>query len=541
MQWYSRSILNRVLTIVLAANLAVAVVAAFYLAYSLQAKDEYDHHAGKDMVSALEAQDILISFKTQVQEWKNTLIRGTDPDQRAKYWGRFQEQESEIQSRLEQLLGNLDQAKVAQLLSDFQQAHRRMGDAYRQGYQAFVDAGMDPSAGDRAVAGIDREPAQLLGDATALIRAQALADAQNISNEVSANTWRVGSLLLLAIVLGTVACLVVLMRAVIKPTQVITAQLQKLSDGDLSERVSLQREDELGRLAEAARRLHDFLATTGRQMASTAEQLNHTRDIIAGNADRVSSQSSEAHLRIDQVATAMNEMSATAQDVAQHAASVATQVQETSQQTGQADQEIHRAMESMNRLAAQIRTSAETVNQLADDGRRVSDVMKVIREIADQTNLLALNAAIEAARAGEAGRGFAVVADEVRTLAAKTQDATVEIDRIIDTIASGSQDATEYMQASEIVTQETTEAVSTVRETLVRINGSMTSVSDATTQVATAAEEQTSVSEDINRNITEIAEISEAMKQAATENLQTVPQLEGMATEAEAIAGRFHH
>ena len=179
------------------------------------------------------------------------------------------------------------------------------------------------------------------------------------------------------------------------------------------------------------------------------------------------------------------------------------------------------------------------MGELGQHAEAIGNIISVINDIADQTNLLALNATIEAARAGDAGRGFAVVADEVRNLAAKTQDATVEIDRIIEAIASGSQDATEYMQASEVVTQETSEAVATVRETLASINRRMASVSDATTQVATAAEEQTSVSEDINRNITDVAEISESMNQAATENRETVPELDRMAQEAEAIAARF--
>ena len=181
------------------------------------------------------------------------------------------------------------------------------------------------------------------------------------------------------------------------------------------------------------------------------------------------------------------------------------------------------------------------MKKLAESGQRVGDVMKVIREIADQTNLLALNAAIEAARAGEAGRGFAVVADEVRNLAAKTQEATVEIDEIIANIRSGSQDATEFMQASEVVAQESSDSVEAVRQTLADITQRMASVNDATTQVATAAEEQTSVSEDINRNITEVAEISEAMHKTADDNLRTVPELEAMAHKAQELADRIRH
>ena len=134
-----------------------------------------------------------------------------------------------------------------------------------------------------------------------------------------------------------------------------------------------------------------------------------------------------------------------------------------------------------------------------------------------------------------------MVADEVRNLAAKTQEATVEIDEIIASIQGGSRDATEYMQASEVVARESSESVDAVRKTLEDITRRMVSVNDATTQVATAAEEQTSVSEDINRNVTEVAEISEAMHSAAEDNLRTVPELEAMASKAKDLAQRIRY
>jgi methyl-accepting chemotaxis protein len=350
-----------------------------------------------------------------------------------------------------------------------------------------------------------------------------------------------GGLLLAAIVMGTLACLGVLVTSVVRPTQELIAKLSRIGEGDLTDPVTLKRPDELGRLADTARTLHRFLRETGEMMQHNASQLADTGAMIRSNADAVSSQSDKAHQRIDQIATAMNEMSATAQDVAQHASSVASQVDETANQTRHADEQINQAVASMNRLTDQIRSSAATVAELAKSGQQVGDVMRVIREIADQTNLLALNAAIEAARAGEAGRGFAVVADEVRNLAAKTQDATVEIDEIIASIQNGSRDATEYMQASEVVAKESSESVDAVRTTLADITQRMIKVNDATTQVATAAEEQTSVSEDINRNVTEVAEISEAMHDAAEQNLRTVPELEAMARKAQELAGRIRY
>jgi methyl-accepting chemotaxis protein len=539
MSWYSRSILNRVLSIILAANLVVALVAIIYFNHSLQARDDYNHLASVEMVHALEAQDILGEFKTQVQEWKNVLIRGSDQGQREKYWKQFQSQETLIQSQLNSLIPQLTDDNARNLMTRFQSAHRDMGTAYRQGYEAFVSSGFRAGAGDRAVQGIDREPSKLIEEASQRVRSIGLQDAETLNTTVTKNTWRVGTLMIVAIVLGTLACVIVLLRSVVRPTQELIGQLHRLGEGDLSEPTRIHRKDELGKLADAARNLYAFLSETGQLMSQNATSLQKTGGLIKANADTVSHQSDQAHQRIDQIATAMNEMSATAQDVARHAALVASEVQDTSARTDEADRQINSAMASMDRLADQIRSSSGTVNKLATDGRKVGDVMKVIREIADQTNLLALNAAIEAARAGEAGRGFAVVADEVRTLAAKTQDATVEIDRIIGTITTGSKDATEFMQASEVVSQESSEAVAAVRNTLMEINQRMVSVNDATAQVATAAEEQTSVTEDINRNITEVADISETMNRAAEENRHSVPELEQMASAARQLADRI--
>ncbi|KPQ27767.1 MAG: methyl-accepting chemotaxis protein [Marinobacter excellens HL-55] len=539
MQWYSKSILNRILTIVLLANVLIASVAAIYFNSSLNTQNQYDHLVSEEMVQAMQAQDILSDFKTQVQEWKNVLIRGSDDGQREKYWRSFQNMEASIQEQLNQLLPQLASNNAKSLMQRFQSAHRDMGEAYREGFQAFVSSGYQHGAGDRAVAGIDREPATLIQEAATSIRDDAVAHSSDLRESSAANTWLMGSLLLVAIVLGTLACLLVLVRSVVRPTQTLIGKLDKIGRGDLSDPVTLKRPDELGKLANTARALHRFLSDTGELMTHNAEQLAETGAMIRVNADAVSSQSDQAHQRIDQIATAMNEMSATAQDVANHAASVASQVDETTNQTRQADNQINQAVTSMNRLTDQIRSSAKTVADLAQSGQRVGDVMRVIREIADQTNLLALNAAIEAARAGEAGRGFAVVADEVRNLAAKTQASTVEIDEIIANIQSGSRDATEYMQASEVVAKESSDSVDAVRQTLADITQRMASVNDATTQVATAAEEQTSVSEDINRNVTEVAEISEAMHQTAADNLRTVPELEAMAAKAQELAGRI--
>ncbi|MFC4258817.1 methyl-accepting chemotaxis protein [Marinobacter lacisalsi] len=539
MALFSRSILARVLSVVVAANLLVAICALVYFSYSLNSNREYHALASEEMVHALEAENILNHFKTQVQEWKNVLIRGKDDNQRTKYWRQFQEQEAAIQRALDTLIPQLAEGEARTLMGQFRDAHQQMGRAYRKGFEDFTEADYDHRAGDQAVQGIDREPAQLIDEASSLIREQALNHASELNQSVSRNTTLIGALMFLSIAAGTVICILIISHTVVRPVRTLTGQLHRLSEGDLSDPATLKRQDELGRLADAARSLHAFLADTGALMGRFAEQLATTSNSIRTNAQAVSDHSEQSHQRIEQIATAMNEMSATAQDVANHATSVSTETREATAEAADVDNRTQQATHSMGRLSDQIRQSAETVERLAGDGRKVSEVMGVIREIADQTNLLALNAAIEAARAGEAGRGFAVVADEVRSLAAKTQQATTRIDEIVETIARGSNDATEFMRASEIVAGETSEAVGAVRETLAGINNRMKQISDATIQVATAAEEQTSVSDDINRNVNEVAETADGMRTSAEQNLRRVPELETMARDARELASRI--
>jgi methyl-accepting chemotaxis protein len=533
--WYSRSILNRILGVILATNLVIGLVAVANVVSRMQT----ENRVSDELINALAAQNVLINFKTQVQEWKNVLLRGSDPEQLEKYWARFQAREQEIQAQLDALLPQLAAPKAQRLMQQFQQSHRAMGDAYRHGLERFTDSGYDHAAGDAAVKGIDREPSRLISEAAALLEEQGIARAQNRAIQERRANWLFGGLLLLTIVAATVISILIIIGSVVRPTRALTEQIRKLGSGDLSDPATLRREDELGQLAEAARELHRFLQETSNLLSENAIQLDTTSTRLKHGAARIFEQSSETNQHIQQIAAAMNEMSATALEVAHHTASVANQIDAATQRTDAADQKINTAVESMAHLADQINTTTETVNQLARDGEQVIRVMQVIREIADQTNLLALNAAIEAARAGEAGRGFAVVADEVRNLAAKTQQATVEIDQVVHSIGSSSQDATQYMETSANVATGTGEMIEEVRQSLAEIKTRMLQINDATAQVATASEEQTNVSEEINQNVSRVSESAQAMKEAAEENLGLVPELEKMSDRANALASRI--
>lgn len=539
MTFFSKSISRQVTGLILAVNLVIGAVAGSFLVYSLNITEKFSFVLEEELSRANEAQAILIDFKTQVQEWKNVLIRGADDDQRQKYWGRFQAREGEIQAQLDELTATIWNPEARAILESFQREHQAMGRAYRAGFERFVASGYDSAAGDAAVAGIDREPARLIEEAVALIAKLASADAGAIEQSARQNTLLGGAVLLLAIVIGMVTTLLVISRRIVRPTVQISGELHRLGDGDLSDPIILERNDELGALAEASRKLHRFLQEIRTTTQSNAADLEMIAASIKEGAGNVNDKSRISHQRIDQVAAAMNEMTATAQEVAEHAAGVSSQVDETTAETDTADRQITATTSSMERLADQIRSTGETVTRLAAGGNKVSDVMKVIREIADQTNLLALNAAIEAARAGDAGRGFSVVADEVRNLAAKTQQATVEIDSIVGDIASGSRDASEFMQASEVVTQECVDQVNGIQAIIAGISQRMGSIKDASIQVATAAEEQTSASNEITHNMTEIAGLSEDMNQSSDANIKLIPEVEAMAHSAKRLSERL--
>ena len=229
------SIARQVLMVILMANIAIAVVAGVYLSYSLSVTDSFSRLTSRDMKAAIETQEVLSDFKTQVQEWKNVLLRGNDPGQREKYWRQFKEQEASIQEGLDELLPLVSDAEATRLLEQFQQAHQRMGESYREGYQSFADSGFDHTEGDAAVQGIDREPAQLISDATERIRELATNEAASLAANARSNTMLAGAALMAAVLLGTIISVLLINRQVIQPTRLIAGQLEKLGNGELAD------------------------------------------------------------------------------------------------------------------------------------------------------------------------------------------------------------------------------------------------------------------------------------------------------------------
>ncbi|WP_414004189.1 methyl-accepting chemotaxis protein [Pseudomonas sp. S1Bt23] len=237
--------------------------------------------------------------------------------------------------------------------------------------------------------------------------------------------------------------------------------------------------------------------------------------------------------RTDQVATAMNEMSATAQEVARHAADAARAADDADQSAQQGEQVMQGTIHTITLMRGEIANTAEVIRRLEADSGRIGKVLEVIRGIAEQTNLLALNAAIEAARAGEAGRGFAVVADEVRSLAQRTAASIIEINQIIQSVQIGALDAAHAIESGQARSDASVEQVTQAGAMLERITEAVEAIRDMNRQIATAAEEQTSVAEDISRNLTEITTI-------ASTNLDNVQRTERASQNLHELSGQLN-
>jgi len=450
-----------------------------------------------------------LQFKIQVQEWKNMLIRGKSAADRDKYWAQFEEQERLVQD----VLSQLSQVKGASpsTLSQVQKLideHKALGVSYRKGRDAFIAAGGDAVAGDVAVKGVDRAASEQMSQLVESLRKNSGEQSLMISSAAD-RTILFGALIMLAsaILVGLVTLWVV-NRNLITPIRVLIDYVSRLSRGQFGERVNITRQDELGHLAVAANILRDFLADTFSRLKSSTSELDVASHELKSIATLMAQGTHEQFERTDQVATAMTEMSATAQEVARHAAQAAQAADDADRHAQEGDKVMQSTMKTISLMRNEIGNTANVIQRLETDSVRIGKVLEVIRGIAEQTNLLALNAAIEAARAGEAGRGFAVVADEVRTLAQRTAVSTAEINQIIDSVQTGASDAVLAIQGGQARSEESVEQVNNASSTLQRITSAVEAIRDMNRQIATAAEEQTSVAEDISRNLTEITAIA---------------------------------
>ncbi|MCF5076875.1 HAMP domain-containing protein [Pseudomonas syringae] len=434
-------------------------------------------------------------------------------------------------SKLSQRLDQVDSAHGAQVISAL--ASSTQIRSLRTDHQLKVLAPFAPIPDGKPWGVLLDVPEKVLVGPAEALKAQ--MDADN-----TRGTLLEMSLGLLAAVVGLI--LVWLMaRSVTRPILGVAHMLEDIAsgEGDLTRRLAYDKRDELGQLAGWFNRFLDKLQPIIAEVKRSVQDARGTADQSAAIATETSAGMEQQYRQVDQVATASHEMSATAQDVARSAAQAAQAARDADQATRDGLTVIDRTTSNIGHLAADMSTAMAQVEGLAANSEKIGSVLEVIRGIAEQTNLLALNAAIEAARAGEAGRGFAVVADEVRNLARRTQESVEETRLVIEQLQSGTQEVVGSMGNSYRQAQGSVEQVGQAVTALRQIGEAVTVISDMNLQIASAAEEQSAVAEEINNNVATIRDVTESLSEQANESARVSQALNSLANQQQGLMDQF--
>nr|WP_044423631.1 methyl-accepting chemotaxis protein [Pseudomonas savastanoi] len=341
----------------------------------------------------------------------------------------------------------------------------------------------------------------------------------------------------LALVLSILAAWVIT-RQITTPLQETLEVVERVASGDLSRNLKVDRKDELGKLQATIQRMTVSLRELVGGIRDGVTQIASAAEELSAVTEQTSAGVNSQKVETDQVATAMHEMTATVQEVARNAEEASQAAVAADRQARDGERVVNEAIAQIERLASAVGNSSEAMGALKQESDKIGSVLDVIKSVAEQTNLLALNAAIEAARAGEAGRGFAVVADEVRSLAQRTQKSTEEIEALIAGLQSGTQQATNVMDSSRELSTSSVELTRRAGGSLESITKTVSAIQAMNQQIA-AAEEQSATAEEINRSIINVRDVSEQTSAASEETAASSVELARLGNHLQLLVSRF--
>ncbi|MBI5657627.1 MAG: methyl-accepting chemotaxis protein [Geobacter sp.] len=471
----------------------------------------------RDIIMATDGEEVdehgalIRKYREEIDATAIELEKGLPDNESKKLFATFVETRKSYTSHLDKIveLARANRDKEAQLYME--------GTAARQ-------------AADNEMAAIDSLSAYLVKSVGAV------ANQNHILSTRSG--WIITALTLTGAIVAFVLGLL-LSRSITVPLRSLTAQSTQIASGDLSVKITHTSGDEIGQLSDAFRNMAENLHTTIKEVAETSTQVASAANQLMASAERIATGAEEVAAQAGTVATAGEEMAATSADIA-HNCQMAAEGSHHASNTATAGAEVvNLTVSVMGQIAGRVKDTASAVEGLGSRSDQIGAIIGTIEDIADQTNLLALNAAIEAARAGEQGRGFAVVADEVRALAERTTTATREIGEMIKAIQSETKSAVTAMEEGVREVEHGTDEAAKSGQALSEILAQINSVVMQVNQVATAAEEQTATTGDISKNIHQITEVVQDTANGAHESATAAGQLAGLAESMQRLVGQF--
>lgn len=473
----------------------------------------------------------------QVQQWLTDISATRGMDGLNDGFTEAEKQSKNFKQLVNDLsrLDSSNRDKYRQLIPLFESYYA----AGRKMAQAYVDAG--PEAGNKMMSGFDTTATVLTDKVDSLLTSSQQTARVLLTHQEDQLALTRNSILIASLILATIMLLIFLfVRGILKVLPEISSQLEDITHGNLAgNSIEIKRRDEIGDLIRHIGKMKDGLKDVIAQVSSTSITLFNNVQSISGIAHNTSNGMQQQENEAQQLATAMNEMAATATEVARNAADAADAVHIADQQAAEGMAVVADTIRTINNLSESVERTASVIHELEEDSANIGSILEVIRGIAEQTNLLALNAAIEAARAGEQGRGFAVVADEVRTLAGRTQDSTRQIQTVIERLQTTSTNAVKVMEEGVKQAGEGVKHVCLAEEKLKTISGSISIITNMNTQIASAAEEQSAVSEEMNRNVVRISEVSSQTSITTQHLIKTSNALDQQASELKTLVNAF--
>ena len=458
-----------------------------------------------------------VSFKEQVQAWNSVLLRGREGQPMDRYWSDFEQAERTVREHTQRLAGTASNPEARKLLAEFLVMHAEVGRTYRAAFASLKSGDTETNAGEQRVAVVDRASLQLLVKAADMLSADANAAFAGSKAKAVNTLWAAlaGAALVVSAALAILWWLVE--KTIMQPIRLAVDSAEEIAKGNLSKRIEVvgggESQQLLAALASMQASLRSMICEASQMAAAVAEAASG----LARSSEQISRGSQAQTEESSAAAAAVEEITVTIGQVADSAESATRLAQSASAAAQDGKSRVERVSEDINAAASTSRSSAQLVGRLTERTDQIGSIVSVIRDVADQTNLLALNAAIEAARAGEQGRGFAVVADEVRKLAERTAKATAEIVDMIESIRVGTGDVVATMSDSAQKVDESVQSAAQAACVLEDIDRQARAARDGVDSIAHLSREQKLATERIAQNVERIARMVEANFHASEE------------------------